>query len=472
MRGMADVGLATLRAEVLRLVVGTIFVAIGGAACTIAAMRWGKGVAILIWLGIWSGLFGLQELIQTPLLVSVLPPFLKAAAPWLSTAVMYLLLVSALCAWRELSLGKLRLLTELEILAGLAIALAGMATFALGGPRDQWMIANHLLTVFAMLVLLPVLLIPKLSRFLVISHHRVLTVATFIFASEVLYTNLSGVFRYRTLPLVAATAFAGLLFSLGYVALDMLFTNERRLLAIETELEMARQIQASILPAGVPEVDNLRIAASYQPVAAVAGDFYQFVRPDNHHLGILIADVSGHGIPAALVSSMIKVAMQSVAAHAGDPAKVLAGLNRILSTEASGQLASAAYLWIDSENRQALYSAAGHPPLLCWHEANRQLQRIESNGLLFGVQPCSRYPVCRVAIEPADRLLLYTDGVTETENAAGEPFGDRQLEGLIRSNGLHSACEFSRQVLSALQNWRPAAASQQDDMTLIVVDVL
>jgi hypothetical protein len=122
--------------------------------------------------------------------------------------------------------------------------------------------------------------------------------------------------------------------------LEILFTNERRLLSIETELETARQIQSSILPARVPELENLRIAASYHPMTAVAGDFYQFVRSDNNHLGILVADVSGHGIPAALISTMIKVAMQSVAVHADDPAQVLSGLNRILWSEAHGQFGS------------------------------------------------------------------------------------------------------------------------------------
>ena len=256
------------------------------------------------------------------------------------------------------------------------------------------------------------------------------------------------------------------------MALETLFTNERRLLAIETELETARQIQFSILPTSVPEFENLRVAASYLPMTSVAGDFYQFVRSDNHHLGILVADVSGHGIPAALISSMIKVAMQSVAIHADDPAQVLGGLNRILSSEAHGQFASAAYVWLDTENRNALYSAAGHPPLLCWRNTSGEMQRIESNGLLFGVEPDSEYPVCSVLLAPSDRFLLYTDGVTETENAAGEAFGDQQLERVVRNHRLHPASELSRQVLSELQRWRPAAMSQQDDITLIVVDVL
>jgi len=468
----ADAGLATLRGEVIDIILGTVFLSIGATACAIAAIRWRRGVRILVWWGIFSGLYGLQTLDQTPAVLAVLPHALKTAMPYVSTAVRYLLLVSALFAWRELSLGRLRLLIQLEIFAGLAIALIGFGTFVLSGPDDKWIFYNNLLAVFSMLVLLTVVLVPKFSKFLVIPNHRILTAATLIFASEVLYTNLASVLRYSVLPMVNSLGFAALLFSLGYVALEIMFTNEHRLLSIETELETARQIQSSILPAGVPEIENLRIAASYHPMTSVAGDFYQFVRSNKNHLGILVADVSGHGVPAALISSMIKVAMQSVAVHADDPAQVLGGLNRILSSEAHGQFASAAYVWIDTENRNALYSAAGHPPLLCWRNRRGEMQRIESNGLLFGVEPDSEYPVCSVPLEPSDRLLLYTDGVTETENAAGEAFGDRQLERVVGDNRLQPASELSRQVLSELQRWRPAAVNQQDDITLIVVDVL
>ena len=468
----ADAALETLRGDVINIVLGTVFLAAGTTACAIAAIRWRRGVRILVWWGIFSGMYGLQKLDQTPTILAILPNALKSARPFVSTVVMYLLLVSALFAWRELSLGRLRLLVQLEIFVAWTVAVMGIGTFALGGPADKWMFYNNLLAVVAMTVLMVVVLVPKFSRLLVIGNHRVLTVGTLIFASEVLYTNLGTVLNYRPLPLVDSLGFAVLLFSLGYVAFQMLFTNERRLLSIDTELETARQIQSSILPARVPDIENLRIAASYQPMTAVAGDFYQFIRPDNNHLGILVADVSGHGIPAALISSMIKVAMQSVAAHADDPTQVLSGLNRILSSEAPGQFASAAYVWIDTENRNALYSAAGHPPLLRWRNTSDKMQRIESNGLLFGVEPDSDYPVCSVPLRPSDRLLLYTDGVTETQNAAGEEFGDRQLERIVRENRLRPAPDLLRQVLSELQRWRPAAVNQQDDITLIVVDVL
>ena len=472
MNNTADAALETLRAQIVDIVLGTFFLSIGATACAIAVSRWRRGVRIVVWWGIFSGLYGLQKLIQRPPVLMVLPYAVKTVTPYVSVAVMYLLLVSALFAWRELSLGKLRLLIELGIFAGFTIALIGIGTFVLGGPADKWMFYNNLLAVIAMIVLLAVVLVPTFSKFLVILNHRVLAAGTLIFGLEVLYTNLGTVLDYRPLPLVDSLGIAILLFSLGYVALEIVFTNERRLLSIETELETARQIQASILPASVPELDNLCIAASYHPMTSVAGDFYQFVRSNKHHVGILVADVSGHGVPAALISSMIKVAMQSVSVHADDPAQVLGGLNRILSSEARGQFASAAYVWIDTENRNALYSAAGHPPLLCWRNKAGEMQRIESNGLLFGVEPDSEYPVCSVPLEPSDRFLLYTDGVTETENAGGEAFGDRQLERIVRNNRSQPAPELSRQVLSELQRWRPAAVHQQDDITLIVVDVL
>jgi sigma-B regulation protein RsbU (phosphoserine phosphatase) len=472
MSAATDAGLEILRGQVTDIVLGTIFLSIGATACAIAAIRWRGGVRILVWWGIFSGMFGLQTLVQTPAVLAALPHPLKSAAPYVSTAVMYLLLVSALLAWRELSVGKLRLLINLEIFAGLAIALVGIGTFVLGGPANRWMFYNNLLAVLSMLVLLAVVLVPKFSKFLVILNHRLLTAATLIVALEVLYTNLSSVLGYSVVPWVASLGFGALLFSLGYVALEIMFTNERRLLSIETELETARQIQSSILPASVPELANLRIAASYYPMTGVAGDFYQFVQSDKNHLGILVADVSGHGIPAALIASMIKVAMQSVTVVAHDPAQVLGGLNRILSSEACGQFASAAYVWIDVENRNALYSAAGHPPLLCWRNSSGEIERVESNGLLFGVQPDAVYPVCSVAVEAEDRFLLYTDGVTETENAAGEAFGDRQLERVVRDHRLQPASELSNRVLAELERWRPAAVTQQDDVTLIVVDIL
>jgi len=242
--------------------------------------------------------------------------------------------------------------------------------------------------------------------------------------------------------------------------------------AIEHALETARQIQFSILPEKIPAIPNLRIATAYEPMSAVAGDFYDFIQMDDHRVGVLVADVCGHGVPAALISSMIKVAMQSVSGFAADPSRVLLELNRILSPELRGQLISAAYLWIDSEQGCARYSAAGHPPLLYWRNSGGALERIESNGLRFGVSTNGEYPVRDLALQPRDRLLLYTDGVIEPESASGESFGEHKLDELVCAHGSRPGRELLDSVLSRLHSWPPRPASQQDDITLIVIDVL
>jgi sigma-B regulation protein RsbU (phosphoserine phosphatase) len=149
---------------------------------------------------------------------------------------------------------------------------------------------------------------------------------------------------------------------------------------------------------------------------------------------------------------------------------VLSGLNRILSAQLRAQLVSAAYLWVDTEKGSALYSAAGHPPLLHWRGG--KLERIESNGLLLGVLPEAEYPVCEIALQAGDRLLLYTDGVSEPENGSGEAFGAQKLEQVIRKNQLSAPSELLEQLLVEIRNWQPASVEQKDDITLVAIDVL
>jgi len=127
----------------------------------------------------------------------------------------------------------------------------------------------------------------------------------------------------------------------------------RQLLNINNELEMAREIQVAILPHEIPKIRGLEIAARYNPMNSVAGDFYDFIVVDEKHLGILIADVTGHGLPAALIASMLKVALSAQSQHASDPARVLAGLNQSLCGKFKHHFVTAAYVFRGSG--KALY---------------------------------------------------------------------------------------------------------------------
>jgi len=435
---------------------GTVFLFIGLAACAIAAIRGRGRVRILLWFGIFSAMYGVRILAQ--------------GHPYVIAIITYLIMIPALLFWLELSLGKLRRFLQITVIAATLIAIAAICVAFITKSPYRLMPYNSILVIWTLLALALVNAIPSLGRRFQVIQSRIAAIGTLVLAAAVVYSNLNIFLRRPSSPYFEPLAFAVFVFSLGYVAAEKIFADERRLLSIESELEIAREIQSSILPRSAPELKGLRINAVYRPMTAVAGDFYEFIVVDQSRVGFLVADVSGHGVPAALIAAMVKVAMQSVVPSADDPRQVLRGLNRIFSGQLQDQFVSAAYLWLDMELRRALYSAAGHPPLLCWREG--KLERIESNGLLLGLIANSDYPVCELPLNSGDRFLLYTDGVVEPENAAGDFFGDHQLEQIVRNNHSRLPAELSEELLSGIRRWRPASVPQQDDITLIVVDVV
>ena len=424
---------------------------------------------MLLWFGLFIGMYGARILAAGATNFGLVP-----YSPWpnrIDVFIAYFLVVPGTLFWVELSVGKLRRLIQWLAAFGAGVGLLSLVWYSVTGQPYRFVILNNLIAIFLLVAIALVMVIPGLYRKYLVMRSPVLRVVLPAIASVALFSNASWIVHREPPSYAEPVAFAAWTIALGYVAVQRTFENERRLLAIESELETARQIQSSILPESIPAIAGLRIAAAYLPMSAVAGDFYQFIPVDPHRLGMLVADVTGHGVPAALVSSMIKVAMQSVIRLASDPGEVLQSLNRILSPELRGQLISAAYLWIDTIGAYARYSAAGHPPLLYWNNARRELGRIESNGLLFGVTSESNYPVRTLPLLSGDRLLVYTDGLIEPESSVGEAFGERELEKVLRDHYLLPAPEVLQQVLFKLQNWYPPATPQQDDTTVIVVDV-
>jgi len=372
----------------------------------------------------------------------------------------------------ELSIGNLRRVLKVLLALDLLVAVAGLFFFFKTGNVNTLEALNNLLAACTTFLLLTILSVPTLSRrYMILTGHRILTIGSALFALQALYTNVANVVQWPNRPFFGEIGFAILLLSYAYTAMALINANEGRLLSIEKELEIARQLQFSILPTSAPELPDLRLAAMYEPMTAVAGDFYDFVAADDRHVGIIVADVSGHGVPAALIASMIKVATQSVNDSACNPSEVLQRLGNILAGHLRGQFITAAYLWIDTASRTARYSAAGHPPLLLWRKADASLRRIESNGLLFGVSPDCQYPTSEIPYQPGDRFLLYTDGVTEPENASGEAFGDRRLEQLMRNRQSIPAPELARHLMKEVRAWQTSKQAE-DDMTLVVIDAL
>ena len=248
----------------------------------------------------------------------------------------------------------------------------------------------------------------------------------------------------------------------------------QQLLAIQKELETARLIQESILPQRVPQIEGLDIAARYVPMASVAGDFYDFIVVDNKHLGILIADVSGHGMPAALIASMLKIALAAESAHAEDPARVLLGLNQALCGKFQHHYVTAAYVFLDMEKRTLSYAGAGHPPLLMWGAASPGVRDVTENGLFLGMFDSATYSSVNVPLAPGDRGLLYTDGVSEANDPDGAEFGSERFRQFLEAENNGSANQLADRLLDELARWsaRGEGEDLDDDITLVTIRVM
>jgi sigma-B regulation protein RsbU (phosphoserine phosphatase) len=246
----------------------------------------------------------------------------------------------------------------------------------------------------------------------------------------------------------------------------------QQLLAINNELEMARQIQLAILPSESPKIRGLDIAARYLPMSSVAGDFYDFIIVDEQHVGILIADVSGHGLPAALIASMLQVSLAAQFAHASEPGRVLAGLNRALCGKFARHFVTAAYVFVDMEKNSVSYAGAGHPPLLLRRGSTGSTSEVSENGLLLGHFPKEIYSSVQISVEPGDKAILYTDGILETSDLSEEMLGVDRFKRFLGDNQAVGAGQLADSLLDELSRWsgHPKGEGQQDDITLLAID--
>lgn len=247
----------------------------------------------------------------------------------------------------------------------------------------------------------------------------------------------------------------------------------QQLLAIQKELETARLIQQSILPETIPQVEGLDIAARYIPMASVAGDFYDFIPVDDKHVGILVADVSGHGMPAALIASMLKIALAAQAEHAADPARVLQGLNHALCGKFQHHYVTAAYAYIDMEKCTLKYGGAGHPPLLMWGNSSEDVRDVAENGLFLGKFDFAAYSSVDVPLVPGDWGLLYTDGISETNNPESVEFGTERFRQFLAAGKNASADALADSLLTELSRYsaRTEGADLDDDITMVAIHV-
>ena len=294
----------------------------------------------------------------------------------------------------------------------------------------------------------------------------VLRCGLLIFVAFVVWQNLAK-FVSPSLPLLEPFGFAVFLGTLGFVATHSTLRRDEQLKEIQNELEVGRRIQLSILPGEFPESANFQVAARYVPMTSVAGDFYDYIIADDHHVGMLIADVSGHGVPAALIASMVKLAAASQRAVAADPSSFLSAMNGALLGNTQDQFVTAAYVHLNSELKELRYSAAGHPPLLLVR--NGDVREIEENGLMLAVFDSASYSTAVHKLEDGDRIVMYTDGILEAANVAGEFFGEDALYDLLTKTRGLSPATTADSIISSVRQW---SRKQNDDLTVLICDYM
>lgn len=242
----------------------------------------------------------------------------------------------------------------------------------------------------------------------------------------------------------------------------------RRDARFSRDYEEARLIQRALLPATMPAMAGCRIAARWTPAAGIGGDCYDVIRFSDTRFAVSIADVVGKGLPAALLMSNLQAAVRAFATPTADPHEVCGSVNRLLCRNiASGKFVTFCYVVVDLAEGVISYANAGHnPPLLL--RADRRRDQLGTTGLVLGVSPDWTYATGRTAFGPGDRLICYTDGMTEARNASDVEFGEDRLASRAGLMPAGSAERLADDLMEAVVTWTGGAA--QDDATLIVVD--
>ena len=271
-------------------------------------------------------------------------------------------------------------------------------------------------------------------------------------------------FRARRLEIITGIAQQAALAIQNDLLQKEMVVRER----LETEVQLARQIQQTFIPESLPQFDDWELAARWKTARQVGGDFYDvFDLPDNK-LGLFIADVADKGVPAALFMALTRTLVRAAVVEADSPAGAMKRVNDLLIPDTrQGMFVTAVYAVLDMDKNELTYVNAGHNPPL-WVKRNGEIERLTRTAIALGVVTGEPVEQRTIKLESCDNLFLYTDGLTESFNAENVFFGEDRLLEAIRSNPCSSASDLldvvENSLLNFVQDMPPA-----DDLTMLVL---
>lgn len=238
------------------------------------------------------------------------------------------------------------------------------------------------------------------------------------------------------------------------------------------DMELARQIQLSLLPTTPPELPGIELAGRCVPATHVGGDYYDFYKHDNGVVDLIVADVSGHSFGAALMTAEARSVLRTQIHRYSDTGEVLASLNRNLhdDLDQAGLFITLFYVKYDAINRTLFYSNAGHVPPLLFRPSEAACRKLDAEGLIIGIRKGEIYEAKELLVQEGDILLLYTDGVTEALNAAGEEFGVARLCRCLMAGHTESPQAIIDAIIKEVAAFTGTTA-MEDDVTMIVMKV-
>ena len=244
---------------------------------------------------------------------------------------------------------------------------------------------------------------------------------------------------------------------------------------LQKEMQVAQEIQQSLLPRHVPELEGYEIGALYRAAKEVGGDYYDFLQVDERTVGVVVADVSGKGVPGSLVMTMIRTALRMEARGNRSASDVMARMNTFVTEDMKkGMFVTMFYVVLDSVNRIVTYASAGHNPMILYRGESDATYFLKPKGIPVGIDAPDAdlfrrtISVERLTLMRGDMLVIYTDGITEAMNPGRDQFGEPRLLGAIKKYGHLTAQEFTEALDREIHEFT-SGALQNDDITLVAI---